>query len=42
MEDHRIEADTIEETEAKREFVKLFEDTAADFYYCKLGGLGRV
>jgi hypothetical protein len=42
MEDDRIKANTIEETEAKSEFVKLSQDGTANFDYCKLGRLGRV
>jgi hypothetical protein len=42
MEDDGIKADTIKETETKGEFVKLSKDGTANFYNCKLGGLGRV
>jgi hypothetical protein len=42
MKNDRIKADTIKETEAKGEFVKLSKDGTAKFYYCKLGRLGRV
>jgi len=42
MENDRIEADTIKETEAESKFVKLSQNTTADFYYSKLCRLGRV
>jgi len=42
MEDDRIEADTIEETEAESKLVELTEDTTSDFYDSKLGGLRGV
>ena len=42
VENDRVEADTIEKTETKGEFLELLKDSAADFYDCKLGRLGRV
>jgi hypothetical protein len=42
MKDDRVEADAKEETEAKSEFIKLLEDSTADFYDSELGRLGRV
>ena len=42
MENDRIEANTIKEAEAKSEFVELSQNATANFYNCKLGGLGRV
>ena len=42
MKDDRVEADAKEETEAKSEFIKLLEDSTADFYDSEFGRLGRV
>lgn len=42
MEDDGVEANAIEETEAKSEFIKLSKDGTANFYDCKLGRLGGV
>jgi hypothetical protein len=42
MEDDRVEADSIEETEAKGEFVELPQDGATDFYDGEFGRLGRI
>jgi hypothetical protein len=42
VENDRVEANSIEKTETKGEFIELLKDSTADFYDCKLGRLRRV
>jgi hypothetical protein len=42
MEDDRVEADTVEEGEGKRELVDLVQDGAADLDDRELGGVVGV
>lgn len=44
MEDDRVESDTIEKAERKREFVELIENGSSNFNnckFCRLGWVGR-